>query len=109
VAELVITEPIMLGRLAAAMAREHVTEGGRRVRGLVDARHPWLYWSMVENVIACERCGSLVYTPSIPQIVGPEAVSVIANYLSPFSREHGACTPTMGRALMTPTGGGSVQ
>lgn len=69
---------------AASLIRE--TESGRPVAGLVCPGFKWIYWSYMQDHVACERCGTKLATPTA---LDPTELAI--RYLVPFSTDHKWC------------------
>lgn len=69
---------------AAQLIRK--TESGAPIGGLVCPGFKWVYWSYLNDHVACERCGTTLATPSA---LDPTELAI--RYLIPFATDHKGC------------------
>jgi hypothetical protein len=77
----------LIDTFAEAAQQVRQTESGQRFVGLICPGMPWIYWSMRQDHVHCERCDAKHTTP-----MAVDPVDLATRFLIPFSSEHKGCS-----------------
>jgi hypothetical protein len=83
--------PRLIESMWLEMRTIHTTESGQRFIGAICKNSPWIYWNTAADFVKCERCGTEETMPYFPGRPSEVVVTIVANRLAPFERDHRKC------------------